>query len=65
MAFFFSFPNIFFSLEFVSHCSIVYFLYWKLPTSKKAEGNCILDQVYVLRAEVALWGRTPRVATAH
>lgn len=54
---FFSFPNISFSLEFVSHCSIVYFLYWKLQTSKKAEGNCILEQVYVLYAEVA-----PRVS---
>lgn len=64
MAFFFSFPNISFSLEFVSHCSIVCFLYWKLQTSKKTEGNCILDQVYVLYAEVALLGLTPKVATA-
>lgn len=62
---FFSFPNIFFSFEFVSHCSIVCFLYWKLQTSKKAERNCILDQVYVLYAEVALLGLTLKVATAH
>lgn len=58
--FFFSFPNISFSLEFFSHCSVVCFLYWKLQTSKPAgAGNRVWDQVYVLSAEAALLSHPP------